>query len=266
MKVTTDKPKPTKLVCNIWRPLISRLEVKIKDACLNRDAFLDRVLKYEAKMLEKEITQPNSLKAKRYISDALTRGIFKPVTFYLSEETITIINEKCKHFNIVRDSFVNRIIFLLVAPEDLIRNLFFKNDTDLVSDFYFNHADWGGEEKISLQFSLVNAIADYIDADPFWFLRSCLNGKQKAGKINHDLLLHGESICREALIKVPEETSLETSNAVFLNCVMSDIVLEFDMFLYPVNSIDLQKEKEERKQNREQMKQQEQASRGRVSK
>ncbi|QQZ28699.1 hypothetical protein HMY34_07980 [Thiothrix subterranea] len=259
MKVTTDKPKPTKLVCNIWRPLISRLEVKIKDACLNRDAFLDRVLKYEAKMLEKEITQPNSLKAKRYISDSLTRDMVKPVTFYLSEETITIINEKCKKFNILRDCFINRVIFLMIVPENIINNIFFKfNDGDYEYDQkmsdYCDYTSDCDEKYISWQSSLIGIINDYIEADPFWYLRSCLYGKQEEYKLEGASLLHSKSIGRGALAKLPEDQSLETANALFLNCFLSDFELDMYTLFYPVSPVDLQKEKEERKQKREQMK------------
>lgn len=271
MQTTTDTRK--KILVNIWIPLVERLNAKIKNACLNRDGFVDRVLKHEAQMLAKEITQPNSPVAKKYISSCLTKDMVTPVNFSLSEETANIITNECKRLNIPRDSFINRVIFLLVVPESIINEVFFKF-SDGECEYEQKMGDYSDyttdcdEKYISWQSSLIDIVNDYIEADPFWYLRSCLYGKQKTYNIEGASLLHGQFIERNALAELPDNDSLKTDNALFLNCIMQGNAFDdFDGFLENLKFHDhLNKEKEERKQKREQMKKQDQTNRGRVPK
>jgi hypothetical protein len=270
---TITETRSKKILVNVWIPLVERLNTKIKDACLNRDALLDRIFKYEAKILAKEITQPNSPIAKKYLASSLTKDIVAPTSLYLSEETAKVITNECKRLNIPRDCFINRVIFLLVVPESIIDKIFFKfsdgeYEYEQKMGDYSDYTTDCDEKYISWQSSLIDIINDYTEADPFWYLRSCLYGKQKEYNIEGASLLHSQFIERNALAELPDNDSLRTDNASFLNCIMHGNAFDdFDEFLENLKFHDhLNKEKEERKQKREQMKQQEQANRGRVSK
>src|SRR5664279_3732773 len=102
-----EKPK-TKVLVNVYEPLIVLVKHKMDAICLKRDAYLDKALRHEIEDLRKEITIPNSDKAKSYIADNLKQLKLKPLHLLLSTETVDLINAVCKEKNVPRDSFINR--------------------------------------------------------------------------------------------------------------------------------------------------------------
>jgi hypothetical protein len=153
------KPLPNrKTSVRIWTPLLEKFTQRLDEACLRRDAWLTQVLERELAELEAvgtikkfsfdeiipERDRINSEAARQFIAarlDALPR---KLVTFTLPEALIRRLDTLCESKRIVRDSFFNRLIFLLVAHEEHITHLFFDDDrqwktlileqTDLLSD------------------------------------------------------------------------------------------------------------------------------------
>ena len=289
----TKETRSKKILVNVWKPLIERLKSKTEYACLNRDAFLDRVLKHEAQMLEKEITQPNSPEAKKYIAGCLTRIEVKPVNLLLSEETTSLIIEECNRLNLPRDSFINRVIFLMTASDEVLDHVFFKvgggvyceneeyyfeESLDEKMSDYYGYArggegvGWYEEHDIPFQSSILDVISDFTKSDPFWYLRACLYGQRENTEIAEaTLLLHSRFIKRSSLFKLHEQNPFKIEDAIFLNCFMSD-----DQLIKEKTTDDLKikvpelfnddEEWKKRKQKREQMKQQEHVNRGRVSK
>ena len=53
------KPVKKKILASVWKDLIALMNKKVDQACLNRDAYLDHVLRHEADMLIAEIDVPN---------------------------------------------------------------------------------------------------------------------------------------------------------------------------------------------------------------
>src|SRR6266567_8140353 len=102
-----------KISVRIWRPLIVRVNEKIKAACLRRDPYLASVLAHELPLLDREICVPNSAAAEAFVTDRLDQMDRKLVSLALPPESTAQLSEICARKRIVRDAFFNRMFFLL---------------------------------------------------------------------------------------------------------------------------------------------------------
>jgi hypothetical protein len=179
----TDVSK-SKILVNVYPPLIALMEHKFKAACLKRDAYLDIVFKHETEFLRNEITTPNSDKIKSYISKNLKILAPKPVNFYLSQETINLINEVCDEKKVPRDVFFNRVILLLTASSELIRSLFpvfgleweGENRAGFELWSFWHEAIAGSpEEYFFVRPNILDTLEEFTKTSPLWLLRSCIS-------------------------------------------------------------------------------------------
>lgn len=115
-----NNPKPMKISVQVWRDLIPKLEKKIRDACLRRDAYLAAVVGREVKRLDSDITEPSSEQAHAFIAESIGRLPRKQVAFTLDASVIADLNSICQEKRIVRDAFFNRLIFWLVASPRVV--------------------------------------------------------------------------------------------------------------------------------------------------
>lgn len=164
-----DKDR-SKILVSLWEPLINSFNKKVRAACLRRDEFLDRVLKHEATMLEKEVGKRNSDAAKDYITKHLAMLRRKPVNLKLGAETVEAINLACAQVNVPRDAFINRVILFLVVDHSFIRPLL-GIDWDWaegrVTEDYFQYFEPGMDGAL-------RAVSSTVDSDPFRFYRACI--------------------------------------------------------------------------------------------
>src|ERR1700681_3624998 len=100
-----------KISVKIWRPLIAKLNDKIKTACLRRDPYLASVLAHELPLLDREISIANSSAAEVFVADHLNQLDWKLVSLALPPELTAQLNEICDSKRIVRDAFFNRVFF-----------------------------------------------------------------------------------------------------------------------------------------------------------
>ena len=126
----TDPKTAPKISVKIWKPIIKKLETKIKSACLRRDAYLNRILEVELDSLDEEVSIPNSEASYDFVFDRLQKLDLKLVSLALSPELTDRLNEICSRKRIVRDAFFNRIFLLLAASPKVIDSLFFNNVRD----------------------------------------------------------------------------------------------------------------------------------------
>ncbi len=121
----SKNPKLQKTTVKIWRPIMEKLERKLDEACLRRDAFLAKVINTEAGHLDSEVTIPNSKASYDYVAKCLDGLDTKPVTLALPVETVTRLNDICHNKMIVRGAFFNRLFLLLAASPRNIDILMF---------------------------------------------------------------------------------------------------------------------------------------------
>jgi hypothetical protein len=119
-----------KISVRIWLPALERFNERINSACLRRDAYLGKVLEHELDRLETagRFARANSESARLFIAarlDALPR---KLVTLTLPDPLVQRLDEICTTHRLVRDSFFNRLFFLLAAGHSHLTHLFFDDD------------------------------------------------------------------------------------------------------------------------------------------
>jgi len=234
--------KTKKILVKIWVPLLNKVNVMAKDACLKRDSYLNNVLSYEAKMLGKEVRKANSEQAKKYLSSKLLAlKNFKSVNLLLEEKTIEIINNVCSEKNIPRDSFINRVLLLLTANWDTLESLF-EGYGDSIPEVIGENDE---QHYFPYRASVLDTIAEFTETDPFWLLRGCLREIKKYESDKSDKL--HSIFFNQISDKTDESIDYENIPLQGFNCFVSDEMLSvFDLFKEP--SFDLNERKESRKQ------------------
>lgn len=215
---TMDAPHP--ILVSVWNQSIDLLNRSCIAAYLRRDEFLNRVLAHEAKMLAREVRTPNSDAAKAHIASELKKLELKKVNLRLKTDTVIAIQEACTAVNIPRDTFVNRVLLLLVAKrsafEKLLPAIDWRWATGRLLDDYWNYFE------PSLQ-GAIAAMQDITHSDPFRFYRACieLTNREIGGKTEGDEtpvpLLHSAYITKDFLTGPRAPKSL-----IGLNCSIPD--------------------------------------------
>ncbi len=206
-----NKTRRPQLLAKVWEPVLDALDKLIDRDCLKRDAYLDHVFAHEAARLSGEIPAPNSAEARRYIQRCLKDLEPKPVTFALSQTTIESVSCACQSLNIVRDCFINRILYLLVAPTaqleaitgiplmEILGDLLDKNQRD----FLYQEV-WDGS---------LRSISAIVTEDPFRAWRNVIEYEREQKR---------ESTPLHSCLIIPELFKNKPSGAWALNCYLPD--------------------------------------------
>ena len=204
------------LLARVWRPLLREFGNAIERACLRRDAYLDHVFAHEAKLLREEIPGPNSSEARVYLQSQLEELERVPVNFSLSPATIEAVNRACGELNVIRDCFINRVLFLLVAPgvvgADTLELMTGIELREYLPDILDEHNEdylyaplWDGG---------LSAISEIVRADPFQALRNTIDHLRERGE-ESVTPLHAWRISPGMFSKKPP-------GVVALNCYLPD--------------------------------------------
>lgn len=242
MRDTNTEELKTKILVNIYSPLILLMKKKFDAACLKRDAYLDLVFKYESEFLMNEIPQSgNSGEIKDYISKNIKKLNTTPVNFYLSKETIRLINTACEKRNVPRDAFFNRVILLLTASWDVIHVLFpaikstwidnegKRHTHDVRTDAIFEPTMKRDEDEqyFFVRANVPDTLEKFVNNSPFWLLRKCIayiNDYIETGDTaNKHPNLYSYAFPSEAFSKLPEKRNfLKIDNVIGFNTFMDD--------------------------------------------
>ena len=157
-----------KISIRIWEPALERFNERIDSACLRRDAYLSKVLEHELDRLEdaaRFFATANSEAARQFIASRLDALPRKLVTLTLPEELVRRLDDICERKRIVRDSFFNRLFFLLAADREHRTRLFFEGDWSWLPAL-LEHTDFSA----SAAGEFLDAIPDF--RDPFFAIRA----------------------------------------------------------------------------------------------
>ncbi len=215
----------TKILVNVYEPLIDIMKSKLDAACLKRDAYLDIALRSEVNFLL-ENTTSNSDKAKNYITDNLKQLKLKPLNLLLSTETIDLINSICKDKNVPRDAFINRVFLLMVAYDTILTELFYG-----IADGNDYYEYWEGgygrekfEELVGRYWWLPNTldiVEGLVRIPPLWKLRSIFENNKICERISFNF--YNYYFERYALNQLPPEYGpLRVENSIGFNVFMTD--------------------------------------------
>lgn len=182
-----------KILVKIEVTLLKILKEELDNALLKRDAFLDNAIRHEVEALNKEITEPNSERAYKYILKALSENDLKAVNLNLSYDTVEILDAACKKYNIPRDAFINRLVLLITAGQkviDIIMPVFDKID---VSPSEYEIYSSEGVEWFYYRPNTIDSIKEFVKISPLFVLREVLNMYYESDDCDLDsrVLRHG---------------------------------------------------------------------------
>ena len=164
------KAATRKVPAKIWRDILIRFDGRVEEVCLRRDAYLSKVIGLEVERLEANVTVPNSKQAANFIAERLDRLDRKLITFTLDARVLDRLNEVCKRKSIVRDAFLNRLIFWLIAPPKIVDRIL---GADWDTPVWECHKEDIGIYKAALSPLDKSSIGSFID--PLWAVHEHFN-------------------------------------------------------------------------------------------
>jgi len=114
-------PERTKLTVRIIKPILEAFNSRTEEACIRRDALINKALEIELPRIRQEINRTNSARARSYIQAKLKslfaiNGGGSLLTLALSSGVAHLLEQICEEKNISRDTLMNRLLLLLGAP------------------------------------------------------------------------------------------------------------------------------------------------------
>lgn len=165
-----------KISIQLLEPLAKRLNDLTARACLNRDAYLDVILRAQATALVSDAAgHRNSEVAKTFLKrNFADLRNFKLTSISLTASTAQAIDDACSQVNTLRDVFVNRVILMLVGKADVVARLL-----DIASPYQIELVrDAISQDAPGLYIEpRLAAIADFVHEDPFTSLRLALESE-----------------------------------------------------------------------------------------
>lgn len=159
-----------KVAVRLWRDLVPRLEARAESACLRRDAWLSKVIKIELGRLEELLPNCNSEIGERFIANQLDFLDRKQATLTLDAAVAERLNDVCRSRRIVRDAFINRLIFLLVAGQEVLDRILGEPLWESeVRESRLNMTNSNGDWLYPMGESLREAIVDPLAALHDWY-------------------------------------------------------------------------------------------------
>ena len=120
--VNTRKPGKGRIMVQLWGTLAKAIDRDFKAMHIKRDGYLNELFRSEIEELDREVTFRNADAVRERIQGQKLPDRVK-LTLELDETLITRMNAVLKEKNIPRDSFVNRVLFFLVAKKPLLDRL-----------------------------------------------------------------------------------------------------------------------------------------------
>ena len=111
-----SKPGKKRIMVQLWGTLHKAIDRDFKALHIKRDGYLNELFTREIERLAEEVTFRNSDEVRERIQSRTLPSRVK-LTVELDEGLVARMDEVLKERNIPRDSFVNRVLFFLVARE-----------------------------------------------------------------------------------------------------------------------------------------------------
>lgn len=114
--VNERKPGKSRIMVQLWGALATSINKHFKDMHIKRDGYLNDLFTREIEELAQEVTFRNSDEVRQHLRERPLPDRVK-LNLELDSTLIKRIDEVLKEKNIPRDSFVNRVLFFLVAKD-----------------------------------------------------------------------------------------------------------------------------------------------------
>jgi hypothetical protein len=118
----TRKPGKRRIMVQLWGTLAKAIDRDFKKLHIKRDRYLNDLFAAEIEELDREVNFRNSDEVRARLQEHKLPNREK-LTIELDQEVIDRIDQVLRAKNIPRDSFVNRVLFFLVAKEPMLDRL-----------------------------------------------------------------------------------------------------------------------------------------------
>lgn len=111
-----------KVTLKVFTPLLHEAESRLDALHMRRDSFLGHLIDRELPHLESDLQGKRlSISARRFIARSLKRLGTSQINVQLDSATAERLDEIANETNLVRDSFINRLLYLSLCSEALLR-------------------------------------------------------------------------------------------------------------------------------------------------
>ena len=157
-----------KVTLKVFTPLLHEFESQLEIIHMKRDLFINHLIDCELPYLETDLHGKRlSTSAKRFMSRSLKRLGASQINVQLNSATAARLDEIADGTNLVRDSFINRLLYLSLGSDSLLR-------------FFEVRPDHIGLHPRSLPMGYLHAMHE-IQADPLGDLRRLVKAKYGFG-------------------------------------------------------------------------------------
>jgi len=111
------KPGKKRIMVQLWGVIDAALRRDFRALHIKRDSYLNTLLKSEIERLDREVQMPNSEAVYQRLIDRPLPDRQR-LTLELDEQLIERIGDVLKAKRIPRDSFINRVLFFLLARDE----------------------------------------------------------------------------------------------------------------------------------------------------
>jgi hypothetical protein len=168
----------TKITVKIYTPLLADFGSKVDKLFMKRDAFLNNLIRGELLNLKQDLEgKLLSNRARQYVAGKLKRLETTYINVVVDRQTAKDLNDIVQQTNIVRDAFVNRLLFLFRASDAALRYLELPTKV--------NRSSFASNVE-SMPTSPMTALSEII-SDPLYYLRVAAAERHNCGLYNLDL-------------------------------------------------------------------------------
>lgn len=183
MKIKKETRKTQKISFKVSEVLLKLFNDEISELPISRDLFLQNLIKIECEYLADDLHGMRLTDDARAVIAKELRFIkqgTKQVSLVIDIDVAARLNEIVEEHNIVRDSFLNRILYFLLLTEPLRKRLQLAKEFDLFSAHAIE------EEKYGVVFETIPTsplkwLAQVL-ANPFRYLREELSRTLEGGE------------------------------------------------------------------------------------
>lgn len=120
-KAARSSPPETNFSFNLLKPVDRDFKAALQQGCFQKKALLARLLELEIEQLDAAIDTPVPKKVTQFIREIQNEGSLKkawiPDQVQLPTRLVDRIQEVCKSKGVLRDAWVNRVLFLATATK-----------------------------------------------------------------------------------------------------------------------------------------------------
>lgn len=136
------KPGKKRIMVQVWKPILKSIDKNFKEMHIKRDGYLNDLFTREIEELAREVTFSNSDEVRKRFRERPIPNRDR-LNLELDEVLVNRMTDVLGEKNIPRDSFINRVLFFLVAKNAHLDYLGIEYDKEaIVTAKPLSNAKW----------------------------------------------------------------------------------------------------------------------------